>query len=442
MKRIILYAILLCSLRASSQSIAPEILTKQWKARWITVPGSDAHGYGVYRFRKTISLPQVPSSYIVHVSGDNRYKLYVNDKLAGLGPARGEIYHWNFETVDLAPFLSTGENTIAAVVWNTGDYGNEAQISFRTAFIIQGNGPGEQAINSDSSWRCSKDEAYAANPPQLIYSYYAAGPGEKVNLNLEEKDWKKNQPLNGWPAAVEIYRGLPKGVFSYTDGWMLQPRKIPAMELKPVRLATIRKADGITPPAGFPQQKSTLTIPAGKKITLLLDQGYLTNGYPYLNFSGGKDAVVTLGYAEALYIDEGDKKNWRAQNHKGNRNETEGKRFSGVKDEIISNGLAGQEYSPLWWRTWRYMQVEITTKDEALVINDLYGIFTGFPFELKARFDARDTTLDKILETGWRTARLCAMETYMDCPYYEQLQYVGDTRIQASFPFIMPVTTG
>jgi len=31
---------------------------------------------------------------------------------------------------------------------------------------------------------------------------------------------------------------------------------------------------------------------------------------------------------------------------------------------------------------------------------------------------------------GWRTARLCAHETYMDCPYYEQLQYVGDTRVQ------------
>ena len=32
---------------------------------------------------------------------------------------------------------------------------------------------------------------------------------------------------------------------------------------------------------------------------------------------------------------------------------------------------------------------------------------------------------------GWRTARLCAHETYVDCPYYEQYQYVGDTRIQA-----------
>ena len=35
-----------------------------------------------------------------------------------------------------------------------------------------------------------------------------------------------------------------------------------------------------------------------------------------------------------------------------------------------------------------------------------------------------------MLEIGWRTARLCAVETYMDCPYYEQLEYIGDARIQ------------
>ena len=39
--------------------------------------------------------------------------------------------------------------------------------------------------------------------------------------------------------------------------------------------------------------------------------------------------------------------------------------------------------------------------------------------------------LSKIWDVGWRTARLCAHETYMDTPYWEQLQYVGDTRIQA-----------
>ena len=36
-----------------------------------------------------------------------------------------------------------------------------------------------------------------------------------------------------------------------------------------------------------------------------------------------------------------------------------------------------------------------------------------------------------MMEIGWRTARLCAIETYTDCPFYEQLQYLGDTRIQA-----------
>jgi len=39
--------------------------------------------------------------------------------------------------------------------------------------------------------------------------------------------------------------------------------------------------------------------------------------------------------------------------------------------------------------------------------------------------------LKKIWNVGWHTARLCANETYYDCPYYEQLQYVGDTRIQS-----------
>ena len=45
-------------------------------------------------------------------------------------------------------------------------------------------------------------------------------------------------------------------------------------------------------------------------------------------------------------------------------------------------------------------------------------------------FDAGSEDITKILDVGWRTASLCAHETYMDCPYYEQLQYVGDTRTQ------------
>ena len=66
-----------------------------------------------------------------------------------------------------------------------------------------------------------------------------------------------------------------------------------------------------------------------------------------------------------------------------------------------------------------------------MVIEDLYGIYTGYPFVQKAAFSSNDTSLNEIWKTGWHTARLCAGETYFDCPYYEQLQYEGDTRIQS-----------
>lgn len=66
-----------------------------------------------------------------------------------------------------------------------------------------------------------------------------------------------------------------------------------------------------------------------------------------------------------------------------------------------------------------------------MVINKLQSVFTAYPFKENALFTSNDNSLHEIWDVSWRTARLCANETYMDCPYYEQLQYVGDTRIQA-----------
>jgi alpha-L-rhamnosidase len=414
-----------------SQSQTDNFFSKPWDAYWIHVPNQPAHDYGVYQFRKTFTLSAKPASFIVHVSADNRYKLYVNGQLVSLGPARGDIFHWNFETVDLAAHLQTGKNVIAAIVWNYGDMRPEAQISYQTAFIMQGNSENEKIINTNKGWKCRCDSSYSPKEPILIYSYYVAGPGETINYNLSLKGWKTAAFDDvAWFPAQHITHGLPKGVFGFGLGWMLVPRTIPQMELTPQRLQKIRKAEGIQLAENFPATKTAITIPANTKASFLLDQGYLINAYPVLQFSKGKNASITIGYAEALYVEEPNEKDWRKFHQKGNRNETEGKRFIGVKDSLISDGSDMQEFSSLWWRTWRYIQLQVETKDEPLIIDDLYGIFTGYPLKLNAQFDAGNDGLNKILETGWRTARSCAMETYMDCPYYEQLQYVGDTRIQ------------
>lgn len=414
-----------------SQPVNPVLLKKTWAARWIEVPGSDPQGYGIYYFRKKISLEDKPGSFVIHVSADNRYKLFVNGKLVSLGPARGDAYYWNFETLDIAADLVPGDNTIGAIVWNEGALRPEGQISNRTAFLVQGDTEKENILNTGNTWKCYHDRGYAPIRGIGYNAYYVAGPGEKVDMQQQPEGWMRNDFTDAdWKAAAAIgWRGAsPKGIGDIS-GWMLVPSPLPQMELRPQRFGAVRRAENLSLPAAFPAQRTTIHIPANTHASFLLDQSFLTNAYPVIRFSKGKDAVIGLIFAESLFseIPNGPGKSF----HKGNRNEVEGKFIAGRKDSILSNGKEGQEFETLDWRTFRYVQVSIDTKEEGLDIDDMYSVFTGYPFQLKAGFDAKDDTLQRIFETGWRTARSCAVETYMDCPYYEQLQYIGDTRIQA-----------
>ncbi len=410
---------------AYSQSIHPDILQKRWKALWITASDANANGYGIYLFRKTIELPTKPNQFIIHVSADNRYKLYINEQLVSLGPARGDLAHWNFETVDIAPYLKSGKNIIASQVWNEADVRPEAQISARTGFIINGNSDAESIINTNATWLGEKDNSYA--PTRFTgRGYYAAGPGEIQNMSLHPKNWQSIVfDDSKWAKAKTLFNGTPKnllGPFGSPNSWMLVPSSIPQMELRDERLVKLVQKNGnVTIPEGFPNERKAVKIPANSTVQLLLDQSYLTNAYSNMIFSGGKGASISIKYAEALFN----------KTSKGNRNEVEGKSFVGRLDSLISDGSTNQTFTSLAYRTYRYIQVQITTKEDDLTINDIYGTFTGYPFKLNATLKSTNSELSKILEIGWRTARLCAAETYMDCPFYEQLQYIGDGRIQA-----------
>ncbi len=402
------------------------VLSKPWNAYWIAPPNDPGREYGVYYFRKSIDLTAKPNSFLVKVSGDNRYKLYVNGSLVSVGPARGDTYYWNFETVDLAPYLVAGRNGIAAIVWNEAESRPEAQISLRTAFILQGNTAAEEILNTDRSWKCFQNKGYSPITGIGYPTYYVAGPGELVDMNQAVKGWMDaGFDDSKWNSAAALEHGRPKGIAD-AFGWMLVPSQIPQMERTLQRIPLLRKANGVTVPTSFPSATTAVTIPANTTATLLLDQTYLTNAYLTLNFSNGKDATMSIEYAEALFDNLS-----KYGSRKGNRNDVDGKDFSGRKDSLISNGSAGQSFTTLYWRTYRYIQLKIHTKDDPLTIDDIYGTFTGYPFQRNAKLQTDNPEIQKILDIGWRTARLDAMETYMDCPYYEQLQYIGDTRIQA-----------
>ena len=429
----------------------PRVFESAPAASWIAPPGAAGDSFTVFHARRTLDIPSVPARFVVHVSADNRYRLYVNGVQVSSGPQRSDVTHWRYETVDLAPQLHAGRNVIAALVWNWGAARPVAQHSYRTGFLLQGNSSTEaELVNTGPGWKLLRDAAFA---PIVITSatvggYFAAAPGDSVDgarypwgwerADYVDDAWLDVAAPNSSRAAAPLSafgdagasaivgrvrrRAMPPGGTGEVLGWQLEARAIPAMEETLQRLTGVRRATGIAADDAFLRGAGDLVIPARTKTTLLLDQSHTTNAYTVLETSGGAGSMVRLTYAEAL-ID--------AKGQKGNRDDIDGRTVRGVRDVFLPDGGARRHFQTLYWRSFRYIQMDVTTSDEPLRIHDLHGIFTAYPFVERARFSSDKPWLADMWRMNWNGARIGAFETYMDTPYYEQLQYVGDTRVQA-----------
>ena len=425
--RHVLFALVGAVLLVQAPALAQE------PASWITYPGITGHEYGVYHFRKTIALEEAPEQFIVHVSADNRYRLYVNGESVAAGPQRSDVMHWRYEELDLAPYLGAGVNVIAAVVWHWGEHKPVAQHSFRTGFLVRGATPEEALLDTGTTdWKSFANAAYSALPVtrEQVGGYYASPPGEMLDATRYPWGWRDTgYDDSSWQDA-EIIRGVrDRGTFPYNaGGWQLVPRSIPLMDEHPIRFNSVRRARGISTHENFLKDEGALLVPANTTATVLLDQSHLTNAYFRMTTSGGAGSRVSVTYAEALKDEQG---------LKGHRDEIDGKSIHGIVDQFLIAGGDEREYESLWFRTWRYVELGIETGDEALEIQDVGGLFTGYPYAMNAGFDSDVPWLEDMWEINWRVLRLCAWETYFDTPYYEQLQYIGDTRLQALITLYM-----
>jgi len=427
------FALALASLSLQAQTSAPAPVDPphhDWNAGWITHPTAPLREPLVLHFRRSLKLAAVPATYSVRVSADNRFVLWVNGHRVGDGPARGDLTHWRYERFDIAPLLRPGPNLITATVWNFGVLAPVAQMTDRTAFLLESEATGETSASTPKGWLVEIESGHSplARTPNGIWEYTASGPGETRNAALY--DWSWDDPStagSGWvPAASPIRESISSSVAqghsADTTGdnpWGLVPDTLPHMEYTPTAAGESVRA-GLADLRVFPA--SPVTVPAGSHVHLLLDRKTLTTAYPLLTVSGDKGAQIRLIYAEALY----DKKM-----HKGDRDEVADRAALGTTDSFLPDGGAHRSFEPLWWRTWRYLDLDIQTAAEPLQLESLKANFTAYPFQERASFNSGDPQLDKIWEISWRTARLDAHETYMDTPYYEQLQYIGDTRVQA-----------
>ena len=394
-----------------------------WDARWIGHPTASPVAYGVFHFRRSFDLAEVPDSLPVYVSADNRYKLYLNGALVGIGPARGDLLHWRYERLDLRPFLRPGRNVLAATVWNFGADRPAAQVSLETGFILQAGAGFGDSLNTSDRWQVLHDRAYAPerNPEFEAQTYAVVGPGDRLEAPRYPWGWKTARDLaDEWlPPRL----GPPGQAPGYgTDGGrFLVPREIPNAlpTVRPWGEVVALSTPGRT---GRRVPSDTLRVPAGSAASYLVICDTVTTGYPGMRVSGGRGGQVTVTYAEAL-VDAG--------GEKGHRDSLRGKRLVGYRDVFVPDGKPGRTFETLWWRTMRFAELRLEAGEEDLLFYDLSWRPTGYPLPARARLEAGAPWVDSLWRVGWRTAQLCAHETYVDCPYYEQLQYAGDTRIQA-----------
>jgi hypothetical protein len=425
--RQLMMAALLCATGTPLASAAP--------ARWISHPQAataDAARTPIsLQFRREVTLQVKPQTFRVRVSADNRFVLYVNKQHVGAGPARGNLKHWRYEVLDLAPFLAPGTNIIAAQVWNDAGASPLAQISSgHTAFWLSAEDAAHaKLIDTDAAWQVRVDASRSVEPgmPALVKVlgsiFYAAGPQESIDGALQSPDWNDRiSHAKGWEPAIQANGGD-------ASSWTLVADVLPQMRFERVPGGrVVRVSSGAAP--DFPGR--AVTVPANSEITLLVDAGRVLAAYPALVVSGGAGAQVDVTYVEALYDPKAKSTAPKGPSHLrfADRSMVKDGLALGLTDTFKPDGAAQRRFQPFWWRTWRFAQIKVRTKSQPLTIDDFETWETGYPFVKRGRFVSSEPELNELWRIGWMTALLDAHETYMDSSYWEQLQYIGDTRIQ------------
>lgn len=428
MKRILLLLIFFPQLLLAVQ---PE----KWTAQWIMHPTVQPQAHAVVLFRKNFELTKKPDSFVVHVSADNHYRLFVNGQYILRGPARGDLSHWFYETVDIAKYLQSGENVIAAEVVNWGPKRSFSYFSQMTSFILQGDSESEKIVNtSGESWKCFHNQAFS---PKIVnwmtdrstidFGLYVGNPTDSIRADMYPWGWQNSDfDDSGWLPAkwADIAGGRDTqfaGGILYSGGKLLIPRRVSVLKETQMPFAQIRRTTGIAKNENFIKGTGALFIPKNQKVSILIGQNQLTIGYPEMVVSEGKDAHIQVMYAENLII--------KQKSPKGNRNEIEGKYMVGIKDVFIPDGGKERIFKPTYLRPFRYIQLDIETKEEPLTIEKYYHVECKAPLELLAKFETKNPLIDWIMDAGWRSVSLCAQDNLLSDAYYEQMQYTGDSRV-------------
>ncbi|PKG21900.1 alpha-L-rhamnosidase-related protein [Niallia nealsonii] len=415
------------------------------EAKWIWTPDwtmADENKIGSFvYFRKKFYLEEGPHQAEIKVSADSRYRLFINGVSVSFGPCKGDRFTWYYETVDISSYLREGENVIAAQVlrYSPMKDGNESVWRTRLAglyvhgFIRDSVGHVINQLHTDETWYCVKDTAISLS--QGRYTVFLGitedVDGLKLPFGWNVSEYNDCDWLPALPYSFDTLHGGLKP-------WVLTERVIPLMKEEKRRFSNVQRVidSEVSTEAWLDllYRDVPLTIPAHSKVIAELDAEELTTGFLQFVMSQGAEAKIRLLCAEC-YEQEPKLVPWMRD--KGNRTDSVAGSLYGDYDRYHVAGMIDrvETYEPFWFRTFRYVRIEMETKGQPLTLHQLDYRETGYPLEVTGHFRSSDESYSDLWDISLRTLQLCMHESYEDCPYYEQLQYAMDTRSQILFTY-------
>ena len=328
-------------------------------------------------FRKRFTLAEEFGDARIFLSADDYYKLYVNGRFVAQGPAPSYHFHYNYNEVDLTPYLTVGENVIAVHtlyqglvnrVWQSGDQ--------RHGFICDLVVDGQTVLSSDESFSVASHTGFTemgvcGYQTQFLERYDSRAP----EVGFERPDFNDG----GWASATVCRH----------DDHTLVPQESAMLELEEIAPVRVR-VDGNR---------------------ILYDFGSNYVGYLWVRACGRDGARVTVRCAQELNEDGALRYQLRA---------------NCVYEEewILSDGES--ELSQYDYKAFRYAELEL---DEGVTVTDAHMLVRHYPFTLSADLSpayASDPDLKRIWDLCVHTQKYGVQEVIQDCMEREKGFYLGD----------------
>lgn len=327
-------------------------------------------------FRKVFTLKEVSENIKIRISADDYYKLKINGKSVGQGPAQGYPNNYYSNEFLITSFLHEGENEISAEVYYHG-LTCRAYVSGdrKMGFIAEIYSEDTDIIATDNTWEYAKINRYL--------------PSEHVGANasfMDEYDF--NITDDSFKKAIVFKNDC---VFRSTSAVPLQIyRKYPV---------------------------SSHPVSGG----MFYDFGEELTGSLFLTAKGKKGSMITLLQGEET---EDSPLKTRYKMRCGCR----------CEQHLI---LSGNEdiYEQYDYIGFRYLTV---LYDKDTEISDLGVTVRHYPFDDDyCTLETDDKILKSVFDICKNGVKYGSQEVYVDCPQREKGQYAGDMTVTSDSQVIL-----